>query len=406
MENISKEAIVKRGEAVLMNTYKRDEKVLVSGKQAWVTADDGKDYLDFVSGIATNVLGHADEGLVEAITQQAKQLIHTSNLYWTLPGIELAEALVEVSGLAKVFFANSGTEANEGAIKLARKWGFEAKGESAIEIITMQQSFHGRTIASLTATGQKEMHHGFGPVVPGFNYVPFNDAQALKHALTSNTCAILLEVIQGEGGINLMSDAFIETVNQIQKEANVLILIDEIQTGMGRTGSMFAFQQTSLQPDIITLAKGLGGGVPIGAVLATEATAKHFGLSAHGSTFGGNPLATAAGLYIVKAIKELDLLANVQQQSRYLVEKLTSLQQSFPVIKEIRGKGLLIGIELDVPVTEVIRLAYEQGLLVTSSKHNVLRILPPLNVTKREMDYFLTIFKSVLEKLSEKARQF
>lgn len=402
MANISKEAIVKRGEAVLMNTYKRDEKVLVSGKQAWVTDADGKDYLDFVSGIATNVLGHADEGLVAAITDQAKKLIHTSNLYWTLPGIELAEALVEASGLAKVFFANSGTEANEGAIKLARKWGVDTKGASAIEIISMQQSFHGRTIASLTATGQEEMHQGFGPVVPGFNYVPFNDEQALKNAVTPNTCAILLEVIQGEGGINLMSESFIETVNQIQKEANVLVIIDEIQTGMGRTGSMFAFQQTQLQPDVITLAKGLGGGVPIGAIIATEVTAEHFGISAHGSTFGGNPLATAAGLYIIKAIQECDLLANVQKQSHYLVEKLINLQQSFPAIKEIRGKGLLIGIELGVPVTEVIHLAYEKSLLVTSSKHNVLRILPPLNVTEQEIDYFETIFKSILEELSER----
>lgn len=402
MRYLFKERIVKRGEAVLMNTYKRDEKVLVSGKQSWVTDADGKEYLDFVSGIATNVLGHADEGLVAAITNQAKTLIHTSNLYWTLPSIELAEALVEVSGLTKVFFANSGTEANEGAIKLARKWGIETKGASAVEIITMQQSFHGRTMASLTATGQEEMHQGFGPIVPGFNYVPFNDNQALINAVTPNTCAILLEVIQGEGGINLMSESFIETVNQIQKEANVLVLIDEIQTGIGRTGSMFAFQDTSLQPDIMTLAKGLGGGFPIGAILATDTVAKHFGISAHGSTFGGNPLATAAGLYIIKAIQERDLLANVQDQSDYLVEKLTNLQQIFPAIKEIRGKGLLIGLELDMPVTEVIQLAYEKGLLVTSSKHNVLRILPPLNVSNQEIDYFETIFKAILKELSEK----
>lgn len=399
MNHETKEAIINRGEQVLMNTYKRGDKVMTEGKQAYIKDIDGKEYLDFISGIATNVLGHADSGFVEALKQQADKLIHTSNLFWNVPSIELAELIVKWSVLDKVFFANSGAEANEGAIKLARKWGRENKGDEAYEIISMKESFHGRTLATLTATGQEEMHQPFKPTMPGFRYVPFNDSAALEAAVNENTAALIFEVIQGEGGINIISDEFIQTINRIQADKNVLVIIDEIQTGIGRTGNMFAFQATDLQPDIITLAKGLGGGIPIGAMVASDKTAKHFGPGDHGTTFGGNPFAAAAGLYILKTIEEQNLLDNVLKQSNRLREKLEQLKDKYASIKEVRGKGLLMGLELTVPVQEVVDKAYENGLLVTSSKHNVLRILPPLNVTSEQINQCEQILNDVFSAL-------
>lgn len=390
----------KRGQQVLMNTYQRGERVFTHGKGAWITNAEGQEFLDFVSGIATNVIGHADSGLAQAIYQQAKTLIHTSNLYWNQPAIELAEALVNLSSLEKAFFANSGTEANEGAIKLARKWGQAIKGESATEIITMKHSFHGRTFAALSATGQPEMHQNIGPMLTGFKYVPFNDVTALKSTINQNTCAILVEIIQGEGGINIIAPDFIKALMEIQQEHNVLIMIDEVQTGMGRTGTLFAYQNTDLKPDIITLAKGLGGGFPIGAILAKESIAQYFGIGSHGTTFGGNPLATAAGKYIVEEIQEKDLLANVQLKHDYLMQQLKLLQTQTNIIKDIRGWGLLLGLELDVPVADVIQSAYTNGLLVTSSKHNVLRLLPPLNVNTIEIDVFIERLAKTLSQLN------
>lgn len=389
------EELIALGQEVTMHTFNRQETVLVKGQGAYVEDLDGKKYIDFISGIACNVLGHADQEFVEYISKQAGNLIHVSNLFWNENGIKLAEKLSEVSNLDKTFFANSGTEANEAAIKLARKWGTEMKGPDAFEIISMNQSFHGRTLASLTATGQEDMHTAFKPLPVGFKYVDFNDINDLKAAVNNNTCAILLEVIQGEGGVNAITPEFVAAVNEIQKKEKVLVIVDEIQTGIGRTGTMFAFQQTSLKPDLITLAKGLGGGLPIGALVAKNHVASHFKPGDHGTTFGGNPLATAAGNYILSAIEKQHLLANVQEVSQYIINEIESWQSL--AIKEIRGKGLLIGLKLTKSVGHVITKAAEQGLLITSAKDDVIRLLPPLNVSKLVVDEGLEKLKVALQ---------
>lgn len=389
------EELIALGQEVTMHTFNRQETVLVKGQGAYVEDLDGKKYIDFISGIACNVLGHADQEFVEYISKQAGNLIHVSNLFWNENGIKLAEKLSEVSNLDKTFFANSGTEANEAAIKLARKWGTEMKGPDAFEIISMNQSFHGRTLASLTATGQEDMHTAFKPLPVGFKYVDFNDINDLIAAVNNNTCAILLEVIQGEGGVNAITPEYVAAVNEIQKKEKVLVIVDEIQTGIGRTGTMFAFQQTSLKPDLITLAKGLGGGLPIGALVAKNHVASHFKPGDHGTTFGGNPLATAAGNYILSAIEKQHLLANVQEVSQYIINKIESWQSL--AIKEIRGKGLLIGLKLTKSVGHVITKAAEQGLLITSAKDDVIRLLPPLNVPKLVVDEGLEKLKVALQ---------
>ncbi len=389
------EELIALGQEVTMHTFNRQETVLVKGQGAYVEDLDGKKYIDFISGIACNVLGHADEGFVNHLSKQAGQLIHVSNLFWNENAIRLAEKLSQVSNLDKTFFANSGTEANEAAIKLARKWGTEVKGPEAFEIISMNLSFHGRTLASLTATGQADLHKAFKPLPEGFKYVEFNDVEALKNAVSDRTCAVLLEVIQGEGGVNAITPEFVAAVNEIQQKENVLVIVDEIQTGIGRTGTMFAFQQTALEPDVITLAKGLGGGLPIGALVAKDHVASHFKPGDHGTTFGGNPLATAAGNYILSAIEKQRLLANVQEVSQYIIDEIESWQS--PAIKEIRGKGLLIGLKLAKPVGPVITKAAEQGLLITSAKDDVIRLLPPLNVSKVVVDEGLEKLKVAIQ---------
>lgn len=398
---MKKDEIIRRGENVLMNTFDRKDKLLVKGKGTYVNDIYGNKYLDFVSGIATNVLGHADEGMIEIIHQQATTLIHTSNLFWNQPSIELAEKLVKYSGMDKAFFANSGSEANEGAIKLARKWGRETKADKAVEIITMNESFHGRTTGSLAATGQPDMHKDFAPLLSAFKYVPLNDSEALAEVVNENTCAILIETIQGEGGVNPINLAFVETINQLQKEQDVLLIIDEIQTGMGRTGQWFSYQNYDLKPDIITSAKGLGGGFPIGAILAKDHVAKHFGPGDHGTTFGGNPLATAVGNYVIDTIESEHLLDNVKERNLQLVGELEKFKDRFNLIEDIKGEGLLIGLKLRVPVGDVVETSYEHQLLVTNSKDNVLRILPPLNVSENEISEGMDILETVFEKLQE-----
>jgi len=396
---MNKETLVDLGEKVLMNTYSRGDKVMVEGKGTYIKDITGNKYLDFISGIATNVLGHADPGLTKTLEEQSSKLVHLSNLFWNEPSIQLAEKLVNSSQLDKVFFANSGAEANEGAIKLARKWGRETKNSDSVEIITMNESFHGRTMATLTATGQPVMHEDFAPYLPGFSYVPLNDSQELKDAVNGKTCAIMIETLQGEGGVNPISQEYIQTIKEIQEEQNVLLIIDEIQTGMGRTGELFSYQSCELKPDIITLAKGLGGGFPIGAVLAVNTVAEHFGPGDHGTTFGGNPLAATAGNYILDTIETDNLLNNVNERNKQLTDGLETLKNNCNIIEEIKGKGLLIGLKLNVPVKKVVDQSYEEHLLIASSKDNVLRILPPLNVSEEEIDQGLNLLEKVFEKL-------
>lgn len=387
-----------RGQNVLMNTYKRGEKVLVEGQGCYVTDVDGNRFLDFISGIAVNALGHSNAALVDALTHQGQSLIHTSNLFWNQPSIEAAEQLVRLSGLGKVFFANSGAEANESAIKLARKWGKETKRqEDAVEIISLTQSFHGRTMATLSATGQPVMHQDFSPTLPGFRYVPLNDSDALYKAVSPQTCAIMIEVIQGEGGIHLISSEFVETLKQLQKNQKILLIIDEIQTGIGRTGTLFAYQQFDLMPDMITLAKGLGGGFPVGALVTSDKVASHFCPGDHGTTFGGNPLAGACAKAVLATIERDKLLDNVIERSEQLVNGLKQLQAEFPSIQEVKGLGLLIGVQFDKKVDDLIDTCYEKRLLVTTAKGNVIRFMPPLNVTASEIDEALAIFNQVLQ---------
>lgn len=386
----------KRGQAVTMNCFNRGDKVMVEGKGSFVKDADGKEYLDFLSGIAVNVLGHSPDRLVEAITDQAQKLIHVSNYYWNPPAIELAEKLTEVSGLDKVFFANSGAEANEGMIKLARKWGRETKGPEATEIISLKDSFHGRTLATLMATGQEAFHQDFQPNIEGFVYAQLNDLESVKSQLSDKTCAIILEVIQGEGGVNPADPDFIKGLEKIRQEENILILVDEIQTGIGRTGKMFGYQHYDLKPDIISMAKGLGGGFPIGAIAATDAVASHFNPGDHGTTFGGNPLATAAGIATIDAIEDLDLVKNAEEMGQYLVEKAEDLMEQTDKITQLKGKGLLFGMVVTDPAAEVSEALFEEGLLVSTAKGNVIRLLPALNVSQEEIDLAFEKLASVL----------
>lgn len=397
--------LIKLGNKTLFNTYNRGDKIFVSGKGVYVKNNDGEEYVDFMSGIATNILGHANEKIVAAITKQAGTLMHTSNIYWNKPSIELAHKLVSHDGagnLSKVFFSNSGAEANEGALKLARKYGKEIIGEECTKIISLIDSFHGRTMATLSATGQTDMHKGFQPLLPGSEYVELNDSTGLKSAVDENTCAIIFETIQGEGGINSISDEFVATLNEIQKNSNVLLIIDEVQTGMGRTGTLYSFEQFDLQPDIVTLAKGLGGGYPIGAFMASDKVAGHFNPGDHGTTLGGNPLATAVGNAIVDEIFEAGLLANAKSRAQQIVNRLSEISNTVGGIDKVKGLGLLIGIQFNdsVQAADVLSACHDEKLLVVTAKNNVVRLLPPLNVSASEVDEALDKFEAALKTLT------
>ncbi|HHW06171.1 MAG TPA: acetylornithine transaminase [Clostridia bacterium] len=393
---MNNESIIAAGKQYVMNTYGRLPLALVKGEGARVWDADGKVYLDFVSGLAVNSLGHGHPALVQAIQEQAAQLIHVSNLYWIKPQVELAKLLVENSCFDKVFFCNSGAEANEGAIKLARKYAKKHLGEDKFEIITMKKSFHGRTLATLTATGQEKFHQGYSPLPPGFKYVPFNDLQALAEAISPNTCAVMLEPIQGEGGVYPAEQEYLQAVRRWCDEKGLLLIFDEVQTGVGRSGELFAYQTYGVEPDIMTLAKGLAGGVPIGALLAKEQVAAAFQPGDHASTFGGNPLATASGVAVLKTILADGFLPGVKEMSSYFFSKLNELQTKYPVVKEVRGKGLLIGVELHIPAAGVVSACREKGLLVNGVGEKTLRFLPPLIITKADVDEAVAILDEAL----------
>ncbi|MDK6804255.1 aspartate aminotransferase family protein [Aerococcus sp. UMB7834] len=388
-----------RGQDVLLNLFNRGDRVMVKGEGSYLFDADGKAYLDFMSGIAVNALGHGHPALVQTMADQGQLGMHFSNYYWNTPAIELAEKLAEKTGLGQAFFCNSGTEANEAAIKLARKWGRQHKGEAAIQIISCQQSFHGRTMGSLAATGQASLQAPFAPMLEGFSYVPYNDCQALNQAVTKETCAIIVEVIQGEGGVHPMTQAYAQTLKDLQAEADLLLIIDEVQTGVGRTGHFLASQGYGLQADMLTLAKGLAGGFPIGALLAGEKIQASVQTGDHGSTFGGNPLACALANTVLDVLDQDHLLANVQERSKQLQEGLNSIRQEVGGIADVRGQGLLLGVELSLPVTDLCQACYEAGLLLVSAKGNVVRFLPSLNVSQVDCDRALAIFAQVLGEL-------
>ena len=369
----------------------------VKGKGSYLYDTQGTKYLDMIGGIAVNALGHGNPKLVSAISKQAKDLIHCSNYYYIPQRSELAYRLCRASFADKAFFCNSGAEANEAAIKLARGY-FYYKGEARTEIITAEMSFHGRTYGSMTATGQEKFSKPFGPIVPGFKYVPFNDIDAIKLAITPKTAAIMLELIQGESGVRPADVEYVKAVRELCNEKGILLIFDEVQTGIGRTGKMFCYQNYGVTPDIMTLAKGLGGGVPIGAMLCTDEVATGFKVGDHGSTFGGNPLACAAGIAVLEYFGEANLLDNVNLVSAFLFEKLGKLKNKYSCVTSVRGLGLLIGIEFDETVIasglreELMR----NGFLVSAIGRSVIRIAPPLILTKSQANQFVRTLDSLL----------
>jgi acetylornithine/N-succinyldiaminopimelate aminotransferase len=370
---------------VYMQAARRLPVTLVRGQGSRVWDDAGKEYVDFVAGIAVVSLGHGNPGLAETIARQAHTLITVSNIFYTEPQIELAELLTEHSALDRVFFANSGAEANEGAIKLARKWGNIHKN-GAFEIISTNNSFHGRTMATVSATGTARYREPFGPQLPGFVFVDYDDMDQIKAATNDKTVAILLEPVQGEGGINVPHPDYLRHVRDWCDENNLLLILDEVQTGMGRTGTLWAYEQAGIEPDIMTSAKGLGGGVPIGALLAKEHCSV-FEPGDHGNTFGGNPLATAAGTYVMRQLLEGGVLENVNARSAQLRQRLEGLADRNEVVKGVRGKGLLLGLELHKEIAgDVVVAGLGQGVLLNPVRPDVVRMMPPLTITDEEID--------------------
>jgi predicted acetylornithine/succinylornithine family transaminase len=387
-------------EKYVANTYARYPILLVRGKGTRVWDLEGKEYLDFVSGLAVCNLGHCHPKVVKAIRDQAEKLIHVSNFYYIEPQIQLASLLCKHSFADKVFFCNSGAEANEGAIKLARKYAKEKTGENRYEIITMERSFHGRTLATLTATAQEKFHKGYEPLMPGFKYVPFSDIKAVKNAIDSKTCAVMVEPIQGEGGVNCPTEGYLKALREICDEKGLLLIFDEVQVGMGRTGKLFAYEHDGVEPDMLTLAKSLAGGVPIGALLIRKGIAESFKPGDHASTFGGNPLATAAGIAALTTILEEGMLENCQKVGEYFFSRLEKIGEKFSFIKEVRGKGLILGMELKIDGSSVVKEMMQRGILINCTMGNVLRFLPPLIVVKEEVDRVVETLEEVFKGIS------
>ncbi len=381
-----------------MNTYARLPISLVRGKGCTVYDAEDRDYLDCVAGLAVNALGHGHPDLVTAIARQAQHLVHTSNLFYSEPQVCLAEQLVAHSFADKVFFCNSGAEANEAAIKLARKYAFHQDGPERHEIITMHNGFHGRTLATLAATGQPRVHHGFAPLPQGFVYAGFNDVASIERRMNARTAAVMIEPIQGEGGVVAADRSFWEPLQRLCRARGVLLIVDEIQTGMGRTGTLFACEQYQIQPDIMTLAKGLGGGLPIGACLATDDVARAFEPGSHASTFGGNPMACAAALAVFKVLVDDGLLEHSRAMGAYLHDGLRNLQTRCALVTDVRGLGLLQGMELAMDGRPVVQDCLARRVLINCTAEKVLRFVPPLIVTAREIDRLLEVLSGVLTK--------
>ncbi|MBN2809493.1 MAG: aspartate aminotransferase family protein [Deltaproteobacteria bacterium] len=383
-------------------TYKRFPLALVRGAGVRLWDAEDNEYLDALAGIAVCNLGHCHPRVRDAIAAQAGRLMHVSNLYHIEPQARLAKILCELSFADKVFFCNSGAEANEAAIKLARRYGHEVLGEGAKRIITMHHSFHGRTMATITATGQKKVQTGYQPLLDGFDYVPFNDIAAVAAAITDKTCAVLVEPVQGEGGVILPAAGYLDQLRALCDERGVLLMFDEVQTGIGRTGTFFAHQHSSIVPDIMTAAKALGNGFPIGAMLASNRVMSHFGPGSHASTFGGNPLASAAALATLETLRDEKIVEKVADKGAFLRAGLESLQQRFPdKIASVRGLGLMFGVDLKIPVGEVVAACLKRRLLVGSAGENTLRITPPLIIEKTEIELLLQILTEVLKDVEQ-----
>jgi acetylornithine/N-succinyldiaminopimelate aminotransferase len=393
--------IIKLTEKHVAGTYGRYPIVLVKGKGCKVWDKSGKQYVDFVSGLAVDNLGHCHPSVVSAIKKQAEKLIHVSNLYHIEPQSQLAEKLTSLSFADKIFFCNSGTEANEGAIKLARKYFFDQGQSGRTEIITMHNSFHGRTLGSLSATAQKKFHTGFKPLLPGFKYVPFNDLKAAEKAIGPKTCAILVEPLQGEGGVNLPDPSYIKGLKKLCKKYGILLIFDEVQTGFGRTGKLFAYEIYKTKPDIMTLAKALGGGVAIGALAATNRVMKSFVPGTHAATFGGNPLACAAALATLKVITGKKFLEKTNENGAYFLKRLKEIAQENIIVKEARGVGMFLALELHKPGGDIVLDCMKQGFLINCIQQNILRFIPPLIISRKEIDSLIPVLSDSLDKLND-----
>lgn len=387
--------IIQKEKDYVLGTYPRLPFVLSRGVDAFLYDIEGKQYLDFGSGIAVNALGHSNPKIVHAIQKQAETLSHVSNLYHTAPHVKLAEKLCQLSFADKVFFSNSGAEAVEAGLKFARKHAREIFGEEKTKLVAFSNGFHGRTFGALSVTAREKYQAPFRPLVPEVKFVPFNDVAAAQKAIDASTCAVIVEIIQGEGGINLAAQEFLEAIRKACTQNNALLIVDEIQTGLGRTGKLWAYQHFNIQPDIMTLAKALGGGLPIGATLVTNAVAETIGAGDHGSTFGGGPIAASAALTVLEVTSSQSFLDHVQKMGTYLTKEIRSLNLSNLV--EVRSMGLMVGIELTVEADPYYRNAHNHGILLLTAGPKVLRLLPPLIIKKEEISHFIQAFKNLME---------
>jgi acetylornithine/N-succinyldiaminopimelate aminotransferase len=384
---------------VLLGSYARPDFVLSHGKGMYVYDLEGRRYLDFVGGIAVNALGHCDDGAIAVLKEQAEKLWHCSNLYSSEPQLRLARLLTEHTFADKVFFSASGTEAVEGAIKFARKWARQTRDRDCFEIIACENSFHGRSMGALSLTGRSEYWEDFEPMLPGIRFAVFNDLDSVARAMTSRTCAVIVEPVQGEGGVFPADLEFLQGLRNLCSQNNALLILDEIQCGLGRTGTFCAYEQYNIVPDVMVIAKPLAGGLPMGAILVSDEVAQYIRPGNHGSTFGGGPLVACVAEYVIKKILEKEFLQRVKSNGEYLINRLQQLRQSFNGICTIRGKGLMIGMELSCDVKKVIKACAENGLLVCKAGENVLRMLPPLIVERQHIDEGSEILAMSLEKV-------
>lgn len=394
------QSFIDKAEEDIIHVYNRYPIVLDHGKGCYLYDKEGKKYLDFVAGISVNALGYADKGLTDTITAQCEKLMHVSNLYWTEPLAEAAKRLTEATGMDQVFFGNSGAEAVEAALKLARISAKLNKSREATEIISMNSSFHGRTYAAITVTGQEHYHENLEPLLPDVKYVDFNDWEGLKAAVTPKTCAILLEPVQGEGGIIPADPEYLKNVRRLCDDENIILILDEVQCGAGRTGKFLAAHNYGIQGDIVCMAKGIGAGFPIGACLANNKTAAAFTPGTHGSTFGGNALACAVSAYVLSRTTRPEFLKHVEVTGNYLKDQLKELQKEFPqLVTDVRGLGLICGMQLSSEITagDFVNRAIDEGLLLVSAAKNTLRFVPALNITETEIDEAVSILRKILQ---------
>ncbi|MCD6304797.1 MAG: acetylornithine transaminase [Deltaproteobacteria bacterium] len=402
MNNVQKEkSTMEMADTYMFTTYGRFPVVLVRGEGCRVWDENGKEYLDFVGGIAVCALGHSSPVVTQALDEQSRRLVHVSNLYYTRPQVDLARLLVENSFADRVFFCNSGAEANEAALKLARRYANENFGPNRHVILSMTNSFHGRTMATLSATGQDKIRAGYDPLLSGFRFVPFNDVPALEQAIDETVCAVMLEPIQGEGGVICPDADYLKRVRTLCNERRLLLIFDEVQVGMGRTGRLFAHEHFGVTPDIMTLAKALGNGLPIGAMLATESLGPVFGPGSHATTFGGTPLVTAVSRAVLSSLLNDGWIDHAANAGAYFKEQLEGLRRKYDFVKEVRGLGLILGMELDRPCAPVVTACLEQGFLVNCAQEKVLRFVPPLIVQDAEIDQLTAALGRIFEKMKD-----